>query len=428
MTPALKRDPKAWSAILHGEARQRALRCIEEIAQVLSAQHSQPTSDLSVGEGSAGVALFFHTLHRNGVLPEHAGRDREILERVLGALDDATAEDASLHYGMPGIAWALQHIEAGHGEGEPDLDEVDGSFAARCERRLSDPAYPFDVSMGTAGLGLYALERIRHPMGIRLVRAAAAHLESVVNEAPGGRSWFNFPEFIPARIRPRSGSFGLGLAHGTAGVVAFLARAHATIGLSHSQRGLLNEAATWLTKVPRSAKPQERYPHVLLPDGRVNGSGRLAWCNGDLSVATAILAAGEALQSRPLIESSIETGLLAARRPPSEFGAAGPTICCGAAGSLHLFNCLYQRTGHESFADSARGWAYHLVERLAAFRSAPSQSDSEPAADRSEITFGRIKPGLLQGLSGIGLALLASVKDCEPEWDRLLCCRLPFPH
>jgi hypothetical protein len=73
----------------------------------------------------------------------------------------------------------------------------------------------------------------------------------------------------------------------------------------------------------------------------------------------------------------------------------------------HLYNRLYQATGIETFAVVARTWLQRALTELlpAAFASG---SWPEPAGRASQI---------LEGGSGIGLALIAATSGLEPRWD-----------
>jgi hypothetical protein len=112
---------------------------------------------------------------------------------------------------------------------------------------------------------------------------------------------------------------------------------------------------------------------------------------------------------------------LAATRPLDDETArirdAG--LCHGAAGLLHVFNRLFQRTRSEIFLKTSRAWTQRTLEMrqrgsgIAGFTAIVSSKWDEPKHPRDE-------SGVLAGAAGIGLALLAATTGIAPAWDRML--------
>ena len=94
-------------------------------------------------------------------------------------------------------------------------------------------------------------------------------------------------------------------------------------------------------------------------------------------------------------------------------------LCHGAAGNGHLFHRLYRATGEPRLSAAARAWYGQALEYrqegqgLAGFISWGMVPETEQGGWIAS-------PGLLEGLAGIGLALLAATTSVTPEWDRLL--------
>jgi hypothetical protein len=114
--------------------------------------------------------------------------------------------------------------------------------------------------------------------------------------------------------------------------------------------------------------------------------------------------------------AALDIGRHAANRPQNCSGVMDATFCHGAAGLGHIFNRLYQFTGQGDYRDAARSWFKWALDfrcqgrgiaGFAAFRvDHPGRHHWEANA------------GVLEGVSGIGLALLAAAVDVEPQWDR----------
>lgn len=91
-------------------------------------------------------------------------------------------------------------------------------------------------------------------------------------------------------------------------------------------------------------------------------------------------------------------------------------LCHGAAGVAHIFNRFYQDTHNEVFKEAALYWFNQTLEMdtfqdgLAGYKASISTSGTE----YENCT------GLLEGIAGIGLALIGAVADFEPNWDECL--------
>jgi hypothetical protein len=100
------------------------------------------------------------------------------------------------------------------------------------------------------------------------------------------------------------------------------------------------------------------------------------------------------------------------RRPPFERRLYSPTFCHGIAGLLHIMLRFAHDTGSPLFAETAQALSEHLLrfydpDTLLGFYSL------DLGGQRVD------RPGLLDGVPGIVLVLLAAATQVEPTWDRL---------
>src|SRR5262249_44863758 len=104
-------------------------------------------------------------------------------------------------------------------------------------------------------------------------------------------------------------------------------------------------------------------------------------------------------------------------------GVVDPGVCHGATGAAHLLNRFYQATREELFLGAARHWIRQAVR----YHAEGDPRTDQTAADAQTKDNGAwpTKPGLMNGLSGIGLGLLAAVSDVTPDWDRVLLASVP---
>lgn len=326
----------------------------------------------------------------------------------------------SLYAGVAGIGWLIAHTNALLNQ-NPDGDAAGLEALDRALTTVCNSSYDsigFDLISGIIGIGLYFVERLPAVSAEKGLRAILDELERR-SEGDGVNAKWRTPA---SRLRgaarwdhvPR---YDLGMAHGNPGVIGFLAallrRGKMIQSTDFKARAarLLRRAARWLIQ---RHLPDGRFPsHVVYE--QPTGHLRLAWCYGDLGVATAILAAAYALSDITLEQQAIDIGLACAERR-IDTGVVDSGICHGAAGNGHLFNRFFVATGHPAFRGAARHWFGHaLASRgrvgLAGFRS----------WDRGQW---RDDPGFLTGVSGIALTFLAATTSLEPSWDRVLLAAL----
>jgi lantibiotic modifying enzyme len=391
-----------WQPVLHGDDAAAARRAVAEIAAAV-ARDAPRGYDLA--SGAAGVALLLGYRARVEGDAGDAERAAALLDRASDHLARAETT-ASLFHGFPGVAWASDHVRALRGERDlADNDEIDAAVLARLE---ADSPDEFDLVTGLVGLGVYARERHGHPAADRCAAQVVARLAGAARGDPGG-TWWSAPH-DPERI-------DLGLAHGVAGVIASLAgyarqARVADPAASERARELLHGAVAWLLAQRRdegSAFPSS------ITSGRPNGPARSAWCYGDAAIALALARASE-VGEPGWRDHAIAIARRAATRPLAETGVRDATLCHGAGALALIYQRLQYATGDPAMLAAAREWALRIFD----YRCA----DGELAASAGFFRATRGAPvaalGLMDGVAGIGLVLLAASSDVAPDWDRAL--------
>jgi len=332
------------------------------------------------------------------------------VERLLADLrPDA---NPGLYGGLAGAGWALAHVS------EDDADDDDGDEVLRwIDEVLLDTLSPgpwhgpYDLIEGLTGIGIYFLERTANGGGgvsaRRGLDRVIHHLDALAAPTPTGVSFHTRPELLPEWQRPHcpEGQYNCGVAHGVPGVIAFLARVAARDGESSRAASLCHEAMRWLRAQDLGPDPRGRFPAWVAPT-RASARTRAAWCYGDPGIAVALWAA--ALRIGAPADDWHRLALECAARPSTLSDVADPHLCHGAIGLAHLFNRCYQASGDTRFRDASRTWFAHGLAMPPT--AAPLSATSDD---------------ILEGEAGVGLALLAAIRDDEPGWDRLLAADLP---
>jgi hypothetical protein len=386
--------------LLSGELRDRVL----DMARTLSAGlHTADTAggrNASLASGYAGLAVCHGQLARTRSQgredPDQRAADAA-RARLEEAVDMLATEPltSSLYAGFPGIAWAAELVDRLLGADGEDRNGAIDEALTHLLRRYPEQA-PYDLIDGLVGIGVYALARWPRPGAEACLSGVVEQLARRARQDGDGVFWWTPPRDYPV---PLPGRADLGLAHGIAGVIPFLARVD-RLGLGgQAARPLLDGAVSWLLAhlVETAAGPTVP---CIVADGIEPEPARSAWCYGDPGVAAALLLAARDAGEPAWAQAATGLALRAAARPPGQAGVTDPGLCHGSAGLAHLFNRMYQLTAEPALAEAARFWAERTLELCAA--AAPSH------------------PGLLEGTAGVALALETLGTTAEPVWDQML--------
>jgi lantibiotic biosynthesis protein len=412
-----------WTTLLEGPIRERALRTVDEIAGAVGAR--QGVNGPSLSGGLAGLAFLFAELDRGQPERGHRAHAEKLLLEAASAIEEQPLSPW-LYGGFSGIAWSMARLG---GMGVPsidDLEEIDEALLKLVSRHPWDADY--DLIMGLVGLGVYALERLPRPMAVRSLEEIVARLEERSTRAGPGLSWWTPPRHLPEHQRAvyQEGYFNLGAAHGVPAVVALLALISMAGVAERKARELSVGGARWLLASMLPDSPGARFPTCVAP-GIPPQPARSAWCYGDPGVVLCLRIAARALSDSELERAAMELAREAARRPAEHAGVREAGLCHGAAGLGHLYNRLYQVSREPLFKEVATSWFARTLELrrpgegVAGYLSWLPFSTQEVEEGRGW----RADGSLLNGATGIALALLAACQPFPPTWDSLLMAAIP---
>lgn len=436
MSPATSTLP--WHPILDGELHDRARETVAAIAAELvrswpagatpttTNDPVRPISPHCLADGESGQALFFAALAE--VDPDSADPGIAHIERAIDQLSGDTAL-ADLYSGFTGVAWAIDHLRGRllAEDMEDTNEDIDHILAQHLQQSPWKRAY--DLTSGLAGLGLYALDRLRVPApraggepsnrwAVTCLERVIDRLDELARHRPEGITWHTEAEILgpPTREYFPDGHENLGVAHGVPGVLPVLAQAIAAGVAVDKARPLLDGAVRWVL-AQRRHDEESLFPYCV-GDGVEPKLARAAWCYGDPGIAAALLVTARAVGEPAWEQEARAIALVSARRSIDSAGVHDAGLCHGAAGLGHVFNRLYQATREPLLLDAARTWFSRALELRRPEQGIAGYRTWGPGAD-GEMTW-LVDPTFLTGVAGIGLALLGATTDIEPVWDRLL--------
>ncbi|HET9252578.1 MAG TPA: lanthionine synthetase C family protein [Candidatus Eisenbacteria bacterium] len=419
------RDPEmattvAWKPILAGEAAANAEKSVLEIAEGFREEAWSPERVLhSLSGGSSGLAIFYHELAQRW--PE-SGFDA-LRDRYWNAAIDSLANSQypipNLYSGFTGVGWATAFLspedpaETGADDAHEELEEA----LLESLKSVRDPA-DYDLINGPSGWGLYALERWPHPRAIRALELTVDFFEQRAERVSEGIRWHTAPQLLPEWQREQSpnGYYNMGLSHGMPGVWVLLAHTFVRGIRPRASQELLEGSVRWGLAQKWSGDNPTAFPSMVNEEPATPPAVRLAWCYGDLGVASALHLAGQLTQRADWMEEAVSIVRRASTLTHEVSRNVDCGLCHGTAGVAHVFNRFYHATGEEAFAKAAAYWIGVTLDMRV-----DGIGPGRYAAWRHEPTPGwHAMAGLLEGSSGIGLALLTAIGRREPSWDRFL--------
>mgnify|MGYP001558949223 CR=1 FL=1 len=365
--------------------------------------------------GLSGIALFYfyYSKHKN---------DQRIYDRgfglVINSIDSINKGQKYHSYsnGAAGIGWLVEHLEyydfidSQTNDLLVELDEF--SYRAML---LEIQNKNLDYLHGAIGIGLYYLNRLRkRPEVDKYISELVDEIEhSSELDVNGGLKWLTY---ISSDEKTKK-CYNLSLSHGISSIIVFLSKVYELNVNKEKTLKLLNGAITYLINNQLDTSLYySSFPNGIVESENPSNS-RLAWCYGDLGIGMALYQAGKITGNSHWVDKAIEILLFTTKRRTDDVtSVVDAGLCHGTAGIAHIYNRMYGYTKNNTFKEAADYWFSKTLE-MAKF----DDGLAGYKARRNKETGGDInESGLLEGIAGIGLAILSYVSDIDPAWDECL--------
>ncbi|WP_299891339.1 lanthionine synthetase C family protein [uncultured Lacinutrix sp.] len=392
---------------------------LEEINEILS-QNYKEVEDIGVLTGSTGIALFhfyYSKLKRQEI---NTDIGMEIISESISKINEG--------YNIPtfckGIAGAAWTIELSKEEGFIDIDSdaLLSSLDGYLENSLSIEAqYNFyDFLHGVIGIGYYFLKRYLNTESVKLKANYKKLLLKIIKQLreaaqiDGGTAKWESNLIFEEKLR----GYNLSLSHGISSIINFLTRLSEHSDFKVITLPLLQKAINYvLQNENNSVTIFSCFPDWITVNNEKSESARLAWCYGDLGVAISLWKAGKVLVNTELCDKALTilkhtTKCVDAKE--ARIMDAG--LCHGAYGVIHIYNYMYKETQEIIFKKAAQHWL-----EIAINMAIPEQGYAGYGK-----WHGGPNPGwdpevnLLEGISGIGLAIISYIAPFNAKWDECL--------
>ena len=389
-------------------------KILEEISTALDhfIEHETAPGLLS---GYGGSALFYAYYHRLTGREEYLHKMEQVVMKAVHAM--ATEEMIHSHCnGVAGISWCLQHLMRQgfieKEEGANAFEETDALLYRYMDQELSEKRY--DLLHEGLGPALYFLEREAEPAVNACLEDVVARLEKAAVPMDTGISWKD--GFV--KKHQEGDHYNLGLAHGMSAILAVLGMIYEQGIAQERTRSLLEKGIQWLltTRNQNISAGMSCYPTMATAGGKPIGNpqSRLGWCYGDPGIAITLWNAGVRLQNESFKQEACDILLQIMQHRDAENGSVRDAgLCHGSMGLAHIYSRVYAGSGNELLRRGMEHW----LQQTLAFRTWPDG----PAGFKCHTMSGKVNSyNLLEGITGIGLALIAVLDPQAAAWDRCM--------
>jgi len=397
--------------------RRNALSSLEELdQQILRTIHSE---GIGLLHGTGGSALYFAN-RAKGVGSEYfADIAVDILEDIICEANYHQAS-GSLHIANPNCAPSYiinNFISVGLlDEGERINLQPTWDLIVESIKEVDLKLNRHDLFYGFIGQGILLMDydlKAARPHVNRMIFALLQNL----NKDEDTMYWSSPYPFHEAK--EYSSTINLGLPHGMCGIILFLLRTIKKYGRDQEIFHGCLTAIKWI--IEKIEETNYKLPYIYYPT--TNGSGRIGWCYGDLTIAYALLSFHRMYNFEPAWKCGWQLIEMITRREMESTGIKfyqkynyyDICFCHGTAGVAYMFWKLYNLTGKETLDEQSGFWLEKTVDGL---RKLIPQIDE---IKRNETSNPLIDPtlGLLTGITGAGLVISTLTSKTDTSWDSM---------
>jgi len=220
-------------------------------------------------------------------------------------------------------------------------------------------------------------------------------------------------------LETKKTGYNISLAHGMSSIAVILSKLYAIKELDQKMiKTLLQGCVNYILEQEIDKdKYGSFFPSIAIESMDAVSISRLGWCYGDLGISMALWQAGVALQNESWKNKALEVLLFAAekRRDLQKNYVVDAGLCHGASGIAHIFYRSWWNTRMPEFKKAADYWMNETL-KMATFEDGLAGYKTWYGKEKGWVN----SYSLLEGIAGIGLALLTYYHEVEPTWDECL--------
>ncbi len=208
----------------------------------------------------------------------------------------------------------------------------------------------------------------------------------------------------------------LGLSHGLPSMMVLLSKLYSNGILQTECKDAIDECYKFIQHIKNPRINEDNYsyyPTMVSEANDLDYRARMAWCYGDLGVASALYTTGITTKNNAMVDDAVKIYLYYAtlRMGKKHFGVIDAEFCHGSAGLTHLFYRMYYNTKIETLKNAANYWS-DIAIKMAVHKDGILNYKffSGDEGWKNDIS-------LLNGIAGIGTALATNYYNSNPDWD-----------
>lgn len=361
--------------------------------------------NLFISSGGASLFHYHYTKHNA------TEKNQEFLEQqLIHFLNNYESPLPSFVSGLSGNIWLINYFA-----GKEILDDLLGDVKKEINQFLITASHKYteqgnyDFLHGSLGL-IYTASYCKNNVYKKTISELTASFLNNMRKNEKGCFFFDWMSSITNSAKSEKINFSL--AHGLPSAAAILSGLQTPDTLDAS-----NNILRFIKSHKSNSSTLSLYPSVVNEAETINYNSRLAWCYGDLGIASAFWQTGKNNNNVEWKQEAINIMLHAAKRlNTKENLIMDAGICHGAAGVAHIFNRFYKETSIREF-DEARWYWLDQTLQMAKPNSGLAGYQAWDYKNGWQNEY-----GLLEGIAGIGLVLMGFLTDDvqELDWDKCL--------
>ncbi len=385
-----------------------------KIAQIIKiVALNKKAENIGLHTGNSGIALFYYYCSTL-ININYEDKCLNSIEEVLQKINNGT-KISTFCSGIAGFGWILEFLREKDIYTDEDielLDDLDDYLYNNMIACFNNQNY--DYLHGAIGYGLYFLKRLHKEKNAAYLSELVSNLEQLAKK--DSNDCLKWKSIIDHKKSTKG--YNISLSHGMASIVAILTKIYKAGIEKEKCKQLIDGAIRYILQQEINKDTYNSYfPSISIESTEIMTSSRLAWCYGDLGIAMAIWQAGQILNNTAWTEKAMEVLLYSTTRKDLKGNfVLDAGLCHGTAGIGHIFYRMYRNTKLPEFKAAADYWfnetlkmAYH-EDGLAGFKAWRTK---EYGGWQNEIS-------VLEGIAGVGLALMSYYYEIEPSWDECL--------
>lgn len=362
-------------------------------------------------DGTAGISIFYYEVYQLTGQTWCLDRCLSYFEK---AYNNLKMDNFNLSHGCTGVMWLMNYLIV-----QKVLPQKYQEYLTRFDKSLYNVidcySHNLDPMHGLLSIANYLFSRKKAENTESLIKILKS-IDRLKIVSPSGIFWQSSSWDPEIGIRKH---INLGYAHGILAILYFLSKyMHNKIEEKLSGQ-LFREGMKYMLSHYNNGK-ESVFPHRIHPDKIAVGT-RLAYCYGDLGLACGFSAIGKNLNDDGMREIAIHLAKRTSMQVEKENESIRDIgLCHGASGNGYMFYRLYQDLGNPEFLRAANKQFHQLLNLRQEGMGIIGFSAIDFNKDTSQF-YRRANPGFIEGVAGVGLALIEYVKSkSQASWDQLL--------